>query len=85
MLSGFWRRSCTFQAHKVYPLLADWDNWQKFTLQYLDTNNKIVNTQVAVPSEFDLAALAVPLVLAAALMTIETVVSAGMQMRIEQA
>ena len=64
----------------MYPLLADWDNWQKVTLQYLDTNNKIVNTQVAVPSEFGLAAHAVPLGLAAALMTIETVVSAAKKM-----
>ena len=32
--------------------VAGWsDGFKKVTLQYLDANNKIVNTQVAVPSE----------------------------------
>ena len=84
MLSCFLRRNCAFN-HKVYPVRADWDNWRKVTLQYLDTNNKIVNTQVAVPSEFGLAAHAVALVLAAALKTIKTVVSAGKNMQTGQA
>ena len=51
--------------HKLYPLLADWDDWQKFTLQYLDSNNNIASTQVAVPSEFGHAAHAVPLLVVA--------------------
>ncbi len=45
--------------HNLYQRLAEYDDWQKFTLQYLDANNNIVNTQVAVPSESDLALHAV--------------------------
>ena len=39
--------------HTLCLCSADGSKWQKVTLQYLDTNNKIVSTQVAVPSECD--------------------------------
>ena len=42
-----------FLKHKVCLCLADWSKWQKVTLQYLDANNQIVSTQVAVPSKWE--------------------------------
>ena len=48
------RAAVTMLKHLLYLPLADWSNWQKVTLQYLDANNKVVSTQVAVPSEWEL-------------------------------
>ena len=43
--------------------VAGWgDGFQEVTLQYLDANNKIVNTQVAVPSEWTSVYTALPLI-----------------------
>ena len=43
--------------------VAGWgDGFQEVTLQYLDANNKIVNTQVAVPSKRRSVCSALPLI-----------------------
>ena len=52
-IRGMTESCCDHGQSPMCLFSADWSKWQKVTLQYLDTNNKIVSTQVAVPSECD--------------------------------